>query len=208
VSEHPEIVEGRLTGARLGEAVEVTVRAFDDDPFSRYLFPHSRHRRRATRLQQRDTFSKNGAIGLTRSAIDDGRIVGVALWIPPGAWPLPSKTTLSQRVLTLRAYFPNLAVLTKIRPTFQAVDASHPIEPHWYLQVMTVDPSRQRQGIGGALLAPTLESCDADGLPAWLETQKEANVRYYERFGFQVEAVHAPTPGVPPLWTMRRTPAR
>jgi predicted N-acetyltransferase YhbS len=64
----------------------------------------------------------------------------------------------------------------------------------------------QRLGIGGALQDPTLEACDTEGLPGWLETQKEENLAYYRRFGFEVVKEHNPTPGVPSLWSMRREP--
>jgi hypothetical protein len=155
---------------------------------------------------QRDTFGSNGRFGLTRVALVDGRVAAACLWIPPGSWPLPPRSKIRQHVITLRTYLPNLLVLPRVRATFQSVDASHPLEPHWYLQVMAVDPSVQRQGLGTALLAPTLTACDVGGHPAWLETQREENLRYYERFGFVVEQVHQPVKSVPPLWTMKRPP--
>ncbi len=84
----------------------------------------------------------------------------------------------------------------------QAVPAAH-----YYLMVLGVDPPRQGQGIGGALIQPVLRRADAEKLPCYLETGKEINVRFYRRHGFEVVAA-GDTPGDgPPYWTMLRPPA-
>ena len=54
-------------------------------------------------------------------------------------------------------------------------------------------------------MRPVLERCDRDGLPAYLETQKESNLAFYERCGFAVER-KLEVRGAPPVWTMRREP--
>ena len=64
-----------------------------------------------------------------------------------------------------------------------AVSPFHPRKPHWYLAVLGTDPSAQRSGIGAALIAPTLRRCDDEGLPAFLESSKEANLPFYQRHG-------------------------
>jgi GNAT superfamily N-acetyltransferase len=76
-------------------------------------------------------------------------------------------------------------------------------EPHWYLSLLGTDPSFQRRGVGSALLAPVLARAHEQGIPAYLETQKEMNVPYYRRHGFElVEQIQAR--GCPPMWTMSR----
>jgi MFS family permease len=52
-------------------------------------------------------------------------------------------------------------------------------KPHWYLWLLGVDPDRQGQGVGSALLAPILARADAEGLPCALETLTERNVWFY-----------------------------
>ena len=69
------------------------------------------------------------------------------------------------------------------------------------------DPPAQGRGIGSALLAPGLELCDRDGLPAYLESSKERNVAFYSRFGFRVtDEVQMPGGG-PKVWLMWRDPS-
>jgi ribosomal protein S18 acetylase RimI-like enzyme len=69
----------------------------------------------------------------------------------------------------------------------RALEVVHPGEPHWYLSLLGVNPHHQRCGIGGALLGSWLDSIEADGLPSYLETDREENVHFYERMGFSVQ---------------------
>jgi ribosomal protein S18 acetylase RimI-like enzyme len=86
------------------------------------------------------------------------------------------------------------------------VESEVPDEPLWYLDQIGVDPARQGEGIGGALIEVGLERAREDGLPAFLETGVERNVGYYERFGFRV-TVHDDAPlGGPHIWFMRFDP--
>jgi hypothetical protein len=55
-------------------------------------------------------------------------------------------------------------------------------------------------------MCPVLDHCDAEGLPAYLESAQEHNVPFFRRHRFEaVEEV--PLPGGGPLiWTMWREP--
>ncbi len=52
-----------------------------------------------------------------------------------------------------------------------------------------------------------LERCDAEGLPSYLETQRRANIPYYERFGFSLKG-EVTALDSPPLWLLWREPVR
>ncbi len=85
------------------------------------------------------------------------------------------------------------------------IEKHHPREPHWYLQTLSVDPSSQRSGYGTALMQPGLDRADAERMPCYLETQRESNIPYYNRFGFELTeeiSLH----DSPPLWLMWRDP--
>jgi hypothetical protein len=49
--------------------------------------------------------------------------------------------------------------------------------------------------------------CDREGIFAWVETQKEENLAYYQRFGFNVVAEHRPVADGPAMWSMGREAA-
>ena len=58
--------------------------------------------------------------------------------------------------------------------------------PHWYLQVIGVDPAHQGQRLSSRLLRPMLERIDRERLPCALDTNTDKNVAIYRRFGFDV----------------------
>jgi len=58
--------------------------------------------------------------------------------------------------------------------------------PHWYLQIIGVDPAHQGEGFSSRLLRPVLERIDLERMPCFLETNNEKNAAIYRRFGFEV----------------------
>ncbi len=99
--------------------------------------------------------------------------------------------------------FARLLALTK------HLDAEHERiapDPHWYLNILGVEPLSRGRGIGRELLRPVLKRADAAGQPCYLETQSEQNVGVYEKVGFRV-ASEGEVPGRRlRVWTMRREP--
>lgn len=84
-----------------------------------------------------------------------------------------------------------------------------PDAPHWWLSAVGTRPGSRRAGLGAAVLAPVLERCDADGVPAALTTYTSTAVRWFQRSGFAV--THATRTAVDhelPVWTMVRQPRR
>jgi len=61
-----------------------------------------------------------------------------------------------------------------------------PLNQHWHLGPVGVLPSHQGKGIGTKLLSRFCKEVDTCLAPAFLETDTEKNVRFYERFGFAV----------------------
>ncbi len=61
-----------------------------------------------------------------------------------------------------------------------------PLDQHWHLGPVGVLPSHQGTGIGTKLLSRFCHEVDACSAPAYLETDTDRNVQFYERFGFQV----------------------
>ena len=82
---------------------------------------------------------------------------------------------------------------------------AHVREPHYYVRDIGVHPDMQGRGLGSALLRPTLERCDREGLPAYLEASSERNAALYERLGFQLTR-ELRVGGSPPLRLMLRPP--
>jgi GNAT superfamily N-acetyltransferase len=86
-----------------------------------------------------------------------------------------------------------------------AMEAHHPHERHWYLNVVSTLPSRQSQGLGAAVLRPILERADAEGVPCYLESTNPRNRTLYYRAGFEDRA-EIPLDGGPSMLAMWREP--
>ena len=124
----------------------------------------------------------------------------VAMWLPPGVEPNPD---------TLRsiARAPTTPEREKLGAELRSqMERFHPKAPHWYLWAIGVDPRRQGQGLGSALLKHTLAECDARGDIAYLESSSPKNVPLYERHGFEVMSI-IEVGDIPPITPMLR-PAR
>lgn len=128
-----------------------------------------------------------------------------ALWVPPGTPRLTVADMVRWAPSALRLFGRHLP---RSLSALNTVDRVHPREPHWYLALLGTDPDHQGTGLGSAVLAPVLERCDADGVPAYLESSKEANLAFYARHGFVVTGrVDMGGDGNgPSMWTMWREP--
>jgi L-amino acid N-acyltransferase YncA len=83
----------------------------------------------------------------------------------------------------------------------------HLREPHFYVRTVGVRTALQGQGMGSALMQPTLEKADSAGLPTYIEASSERSAALYERLGFLHMGVFELPEAGPPVWPMRRPPA-
>lgn len=178
----------------------VLARAFEGDPVWSWIFPRAATRRMWARAYFRTRLRALLARGVVHTTED---AAGAALWSPPEAWRFGWR----ESALLLR-FLPATGRRTlEVLRGLGEVDERHPPAPHWYLSILGTEPARQGEGIGSALLRPVLESCDADEVPAYLESSKERNVGFYERHGFRVTG-EVRLPDGPTMWLMWRDPRR
>ena len=182
------------------EVADVLARAFHDDPEFSWMLPvedtRNRRLRRYFVTELRHESLRHGGVEVAR---DNGRIAGVAVWFPPGTW---SGTQVGALPGYLRAFGRRLGVCSRFMSV--AVHAHPNEQPHWYLAIIGVDPSRKGQGVGAALLRSRLERCDKEGTAAYLESSNPENVPLYEHFGFQATGALDLPQGVPTVTTMWR----
>ena len=69
---------------------------------------------------------------------------------------------------------------------FREWAAHDPIEQHWHLGPIGVLPSHRRRGVGTELMQRFCKEVDNCSAKAYLETDLDENVRFYEKFGFRV----------------------
>lgn len=176
-------------------------RAFDDDPIANWFA--AQDKRRARRIYDFidvcfQITAPHGEIYTT-----DG-LEGGAYWSPPDQW----KMGLLQQLKLLPAMVrtASLRRLPQLLGGLNAIERKHPHEPHYYLLMLGVEPDLQGRSIGTKLMAPILERCDRERVPAYLESSKERNVPMYERSGFRVTEKFQVPNGGPPIWLMWRDP--
>ena len=178
---------GTLDAAEMGEAVGVIVRGMRDNPNIVAAFgqdPGVRHRR-LLRLfgataaaevpgRDRDMLAARGP---------DGEILGVCGMMPPGRCQpgLGRQLRIAPALLAL-----GLGGAGRTMKWLGTWSKQDPEERHWHLGPVAVDAHLQGKGIGSKLMQAFCAMMDAAGEVAYLETDKEINVRFYERFGFEV----------------------
>jgi GNAT superfamily N-acetyltransferase len=128
-------------------------------------------------------------------AVDEG--VSTALWAPPGAADDEQLPPVLGEILQDDA--------ERLFEVFGLLAENHPVAPHHYLFLLGTRPQWQGRGLGSALMAPVLQRCDRDRVPAYLEATSERNVPLYLRHGFEVTA-EIQIPGGPTIWPMWRAP--
>jgi ribosomal protein S18 acetylase RimI-like enzyme len=188
----------------IDEAGGVLGRAFRDSLGFGAILGHLTETRRARAITRAKTGFTAAAVRhqITDAAWVDGRLAAVALMTAPGQWPLPLRVFL--RHARGCATAGPRAIANYLRADAHMVKR-HPKEPHHYLFVLGVEPELQGRGLGRGLLARMSARADAEGVPCYLETDKERNVRLYESAGYHVitdETV--PTKPRFRMWTLQR----
>jgi len=197
----PEPAIADVADERCEHAARVLARAFCDNPLNVAVIDSSdRARRLRCNLHgMRASLTSARRGGLAKVAIVAGRVAGAFLAVPPGAYPLPTPGWGRQALCLLGQGW---GVATRWGEVFDALQAHHPREPHWYLGTLGVDPAQQRRGIGAALLRAWLERVDESHAPAYLETDREPNLQFYARAGFAI-VDRSEVLGTP-IWHMQR----
>jgi ribosomal protein S18 acetylase RimI-like enzyme len=177
-------------------------RAFEDDPVMEWMWPDPAARRHGLpRMFAAFTRHHHLDGGGVELAHDGARAVGAALWDPPGRWRQSGWTQARMMPSILRVFGRRAGVGRQVGET---MEAAHPEEPHWYLSTIGTDPDARGAGHGQVLMRSRLERCDIEHAPAYLESSKEENVPYYQRFGFEVTGEIVIPNGGPTLWAMWR----
>jgi len=186
-------------------AIVTLARAFHNDPLFNFLVPNLLSQARALPTFMGSLLADALPFREVWVARADRAVAGVAVWLPPGAYP----RGLRRELAAYRRELPSVPRFGRRLPAALRLQGMlerkhHQVnEPHWYLTLLGTDPAHQGRGAGSALLAPLLARADDEGLPSYLETQKESNVPWYRRHGYELIEELRPR-GCPSMWTMRR----
>ena len=175
-----DVVIRTATSADAAAIAEMMSRAFHDDPVMRWVVPRAARRpRRLRRLYEAIVRYEGVPLGATDVAIFAGAVVGAAVWRPPRR----SMTPWQAVRFALSCGWALGTDIPRMTAMGRSVFRGYPRQPHWYLQLLAVDPDTQGSGVGTELVRRGLERVDRDGAVAYLETT-QGNLAFYDRLGF------------------------
>jgi len=203
MADSPALVRSAAS-ADVKKLAAVLARAFYEDPPLIWMLPDP-----ATRLGciTRMFATVIGIESLRYGGVDlacgGEKILGGAIWLPPGHW----QPAFREQIRAMPNHARALAGAWGRAARYgHALEDAHPKEPHWYLKAIGVDPAWQGRGIAGLLLRSRLNRCDQDGQPAYLEVSEAGGVSLYEHFGFRrTDNLDMPE-GAPVITAMWRAP--
>ena len=188
----------RITPETARPVAEAISRGFQDNEIWEWMVPDDERRARLLpryyEFLIRRVFMPRGEAWATED------LRGGALWNGPTGHGLRALEQVREALIMARG---GPGALRRGGRYDATVTKRHPKGPYYYLLTLSIDPAAQRHGQGSALMAPLIERCDSQGAGAFLETQRESNVPFYERFGFQLTE-RIQIPDGPPVWLMWR----
>ncbi|MBV9535768.1 MAG: GNAT family N-acetyltransferase [Solirubrobacterales bacterium] len=196
-------IEVRAAAAdALPRVAAVLADAFINDPVYTWLLPGSLRLQARLRTMFAAEMGQyvlpNGGTAWTTSGCD-----GAVIELPPGAWEMPKSFTGNEALSWVRAFGRRLSLAMRVQ---RAMEERHVREPHFYVRTVGVRTALQGQGVGSALMRPTVTRADSAGLPTYIEASSERSAALYARLGFAHMDVLELPEGGPPVWLMRRPP--
>ena len=172
-----------LRSQEVPAAVGVLARGMRDNPLhvAAYGTDPERRLRRHGRLM--DALFRSSPAQEPICAVRDGTVVGVTGVAPVGTCQ-PSAGQRLRMLPTMAALGPRTA--GRVMRWVSTWAERDPDEPHVHLGPLAVDAHLQGQGIGSAIMREHCRRLDDAGEVGYLETDKRENVRFYERFGFEL----------------------
>jgi GNAT superfamily N-acetyltransferase len=191
-----------LVSASIARAGALLGDAFVDDPVVRYYFEELDDRTRAVQAMMTAAAELAVRFGSAWCLECDGRLVGVALLLPPSRHDFPLPAVLGAVLRRPRLW--RARGLRRYLGVGASIEAHRPELPCWTLVSLGILPAQQGRGHGSWLLEQLLA-----GLPpaaaVFLETFEERNLSFYGARGFAVTSRFAADGGRgPQTWTMLR----
>jgi len=194
----------RLSKKHIVSAGIILGMALNDDPISIHVLPDSNERI----LKMKHVFQAVTCLGVRygESYASSKNLEGVANWIPYKTFK-EYKFRMLKCGIKAKIYKLGLKASKRFKPIEEygtKMHKKHAPGKHWYLETLGVDPKFQGKGIGSSLVIFKLKEIDLQGLPTYLETSTEKNVKFYEKLGFKVvEEVLIPETEVTQYYMLR-----
>ena len=175
---------GAFDPSETEEVLDVLSRGMRDNPLHVAAFGEDPERRRQEfRRLMSAAFAVKEFSHTLVARPEDGAIVGVCGMVPPGNC-LPDFGQRLRLLPTLLSISPRVA--GRVMRWMDGWQKHDPQKRHWHLGPLAVEAHLQGRGVGSRLMQVFSAQMYAAGEDAYLETDKLENIRFYERFGFEV----------------------
>lgn len=179
----------RLSNFRKSEtslAVQRLTSAFSEDPCLKYLLDSDIYDPEKAKYLHEYTIRIGLRHGLITTTGKD--IEGISIWLPPGKTSVSTWMFIRAGGLSLKKkVHPKILDLFKTYDRFSSeIHHRNASMPHWYLFSIAVDKQFQGHGYARQLLEPVLQYFDENNQTCYLETHNPLNVKFYEKFHFEV----------------------
>ncbi len=121
------------------------------------------------------------------------------------------KAMTTWRIIRSGAFFLSMKMrneakkMTVLSNAIEEAKKSLNLDPYIHLLIMGVSQEFQGKGFGGKLLRALVEKAETEKKSIYLETQKQENIDFYEKYGFSVKKkIMLPEPLNLPMWLMLR----
>ncbi len=188
----------RATPADWRQLADITAEAFAEDPVNTWMFDSQQAIQASFRVLAREIYARNGFCHLAGNE-------GATMWLAPdqsGNMGLRAMV----RFAVGQLIHGSAGGLKRAMAAGDIMEKHHPREPHCYLFTIGTRKSARGTGLGKALLAPVLKTCDAKNIPCYLENSNPDNHGFYAHHGFERREIFACGEGGPPLEAMWREP--
>nr|WP_070959615.1 GNAT family N-acetyltransferase [Hyphomonas sp. Mor2] len=193
-----------LTPARQQDwkrVADITGEAFAQDPVNQWVFGKPASIRSMFRVMAREMYLPYGMCHLHPAG-------GATMWMPPGVNAAPSQLGLLWFALGQLRHGTSGAIKRGMALS-ELMQKWHPTDPHMYLFTIGTTAGARGKGVGKGLLAPVLATCDAQGVPVYLENSNPANSGFYAAHGFErmgiFEIGGEGSPIMEPMWREPRS---
>jgi ribosomal protein S18 acetylase RimI-like enzyme len=176
----------RIREDQIDIAAGILARAFQLDPPMVYTVPDAAERARLLPSFMKTFVTYTSMFGEPLTTAEKPE--SVALWLPlddlSGTPERDHQAGIDQIPAIFGAEaFRRMMHIAKISERFHLQTAPG---KHLYLQFLGVEPARQGQGLGGALIRAMLQRADAERIPCYLDTFQPRNVPLYQKHGFKI----------------------
>lgn len=192
------------TAADRAKVVDSLASAFSEDPLFTWMSAAGQKRPLEPKMRILfDTFLKLDLARSDHLVFTDEDRIGAAIWKHPNRWKMPTGDMVRALPGMLRALGTKAP---KMIGAITALEKVHPIEEHYYLEVLGTHQDKQSKGIGSAVMGHMLDRCDTEGMPAYLESSNPRNIPFYARHGFEPTGEIVVGKGAPTVTAMWRKP--